>query len=51
VLNSDAEIYGGSGVGNMGRVQASEAPAQGQAASATITIPPLATVMLRFDSA
>jgi 1,4-alpha-glucan branching enzyme len=51
VLNTDAEGYGGSGAGNMGRVRANETPVQGQAASATITVPPLATVMLRLESA
>lgn len=41
VLNTDAEIYGGSGVGNPDPVETS---ADGQ--SLTITIPPLATILL-----
>jgi 1,4-alpha-glucan branching enzyme len=39
VLNSDATIYGGSGVGNMGRVMA-------QGGGATLTLPPLGAIML-----
>ena len=41
VLNSDAEIYGGSGKGNMGQVIAEHGAAH-------IVLPPLATVMLQF---
>jgi 1,4-alpha-glucan branching enzyme len=41
VLNSDAEIYGGSGKGNMGQVIA-------QHGAAHVVLPPLATVMLQF---
>jgi len=47
VLNTDAEAYSGSGVGNMGAVQADEGERHGQPASATITLPPLATLWLR----
>ncbi|MFS8049957.1 1,4-alpha-glucan branching protein GlgB [Rhizobium sp. BR 314] len=43
VLNTDADIYGGSGKGNGGRVQAVSA---GGGIQATITLPPLATIML-----
>lgn len=42
VLNSDAEIYGGSGKGNMGQVVAEHGAAH-------IVLPPLATVMLQFQ--
>jgi len=44
VLNTDAEGYSGSGVGNLGRVSADGEPWHGQPASTTLTIPPLATV-------
>jgi 1,4-alpha-glucan branching enzyme len=44
VLNSDAEVYGGSGVGNWGGVEAVEEPWHGQPYSATIAAPPLGTV-------
>ncbi|REE05127.1 1,4-alpha-glucan branching protein GlgB [Citricoccus muralis] len=47
VLNTDAESYGGSGLGNDGRIEASDEAWQGQPASAVITAPPLATVYLR----
>ncbi|GAA1122893.1 1,4-alpha-glucan branching protein GlgB [Citricoccus alkalitolerans] len=47
VLNTDAESYGGSGLGNGGRIEASDEAWQGQPASAVITAPPLATVYLR----
>jgi len=43
ILNTDADIYGGSGKGNGGRVQAVNA---GGGIQATITLPPLATIML-----
>ena len=44
VLNTDADIYGGSGVGNMGRVTAEATPWHGMAASAEVTLPPLGAV-------
>ncbi|CAN5870261.1 1,4-alpha-glucan branching protein GlgB [soil metagenome] len=44
VLNTDAEPYGGSGVGNLGAVSADGPPAHGQPTSATVTLPPLAVV-------
>ena len=46
ILNSDAPCYGGSGVGNLGRVLAAAAPLAGQPASATVTVPPLGTLLL-----
>ncbi|UWU20284.1 1,4-alpha-glucan branching protein GlgB [Rhizobium sp. CB3060] len=47
ILNTDADIYGGSGKGNGGRVQAVSA---GGGIQATITLPPLATIMLEPES-
>lgn len=44
ILNTDAEIYGGSGKGNGGRVEA-VVNIDG-ASGAVITLPPLATIML-----
>ena len=44
VLNTDAEAYGGSGVGNYGSVTAEAAPYHGMPASAEITLPPLGGV-------
>jgi len=46
VLNSDAAVYGGSGVGNLGRVQAGPDAVAGWPAGARLTVPPLATVIL-----
>jgi 1,4-alpha-glucan branching enzyme len=53
VLNTDATLYGGSGVGNLGVVTAEVAPdlearaPGGSAAYAVLTLPPLATLWLR----
>jgi len=49
ILNSDAEIYGGSGKGNLGAVEAVPVPAHGFPASATMVLPPLSTVFFEFD--
>jgi 1,4-alpha-glucan branching enzyme len=44
VLNTDAEVYTGSGVGNLGGVTAGGDSCHGQPASAVVRVPPLATV-------
>ncbi|MDB5899041.1 MAG: 1,4-alpha-glucan branching enzyme [Ramlibacter sp.] len=46
ILNSDAAFYGGSGVGNLGRVQATTQALGGWPASALVSVPPLGTVVL-----
>ena len=46
IMNTDATDYGGSGKGNGGAVEAR--PAEGGAVSATMLLPPLATIMLEF---
>ncbi|HKC61328.1 MAG TPA: 1,4-alpha-glucan branching protein GlgB [Myxococcales bacterium] len=46
VLNTDAAEYGGSGLGNHGRVRAEAVPHDGQPASAEMTLPPLGVVWL-----
>jgi 1,4-alpha-glucan branching enzyme len=46
VVNTDAQVYGGSGVGNLGAVQAVAEPWHGRPNSARITIPPLAVLWL-----
>ena len=48
VLNTDAEVYGGSGVGNLGAVEARPEPWHGQPASATLRVPPLGALWLRY---
>ncbi len=50
VLNTDADVYAGSGVGNLGEVRAAEGSHHGQPASASVTVPPLATLWLRPTS-
>jgi Alpha amylase, C-terminal all-beta domain len=47
IVNTDAEVYGGSGVGNFGAVEAVEGEYSGRPASATLTLPPLAGLWLR----
>jgi len=47
VLNSDAAIYGGSGVGNYGGRDADDVPAHGRPHSLWLTLPPLGAVFLR----
>jgi len=49
VLNSDAAAYGGSGLGNMGEIQAEAVPSHGKPASAKVLLPPLATLYFLFD--
>jgi 1,4-alpha-glucan branching enzyme len=44
VLNSDASLYGGSGQGNFGGVEAAPLPLHGRPYSLTVTLPPLAIV-------
>jgi 1,4-alpha-glucan branching enzyme len=46
VLNTDAESYGGSGVGNMGRVTAQTEPWHGMPASAVLQLPPSGVLFL-----
>ena len=47
VLNSDASLYGGSGLGNLGGVDASPISAHGRPYSLIVTIPPLSTVIFK----
>jgi 1,4-alpha-glucan branching enzyme len=49
VINTDAPDYGGSGVGNLGAVQAVPEPWHGQPASAILTLPPLGVLWLTPD--
>jgi 1,4-alpha-glucan branching enzyme len=47
LFNSDAELYGGSGVGNAGGVEASPVGAHGRPYALHLTLPPLGAVFLR----
>jgi len=45
-LNTDAVDFGGSGMGNAGGVEAAPVPAHGRPLSLTLTLPPLAALVL-----
>ncbi|PWC03965.1 1,4-alpha-glucan branching protein GlgB [Agromyces badenianii] len=49
LLNSDAAEFGGSGVGNLGGVEASDTPWGGRPASASFALPPLGAVWFTLD--
>ena len=49
ILNTDAEPYGGSGMGNLGMIATDEVASHGRPFSARVTLPPLATVWFRLD--
>jgi 1,4-alpha-glucan branching enzyme len=51
VVNTDAEVYGGSGVGNLGRVEATDEPMHGQPASGVVQIPPAGVLWLVHEDA
>jgi 1,4-alpha-glucan branching enzyme len=46
VLNSDATVYNGSGIGNLGTVEAEEKPWHGRPASTRLVLPPMSAVWL-----
>jgi 1,4-alpha-glucan branching enzyme len=50
VINTDAETYYGSGVGNFGGVDATDTPWHGLPYSTSMSLPPLATVWLRHEA-
>ncbi len=47
VLNSDAPLYGGSGMGNLGGVEATPVSRHGHSHSVTLTLPPLGALFLK----
>ena len=49
VMNTDAADYGGSGLGNLGGVEASSDPSHGLPASASLLLPPLATLYFQYE--
>ena len=49
VLNSDAPLYGGSGLGNYGGTDAVPMPYEEYSHSLTLTLPPLAAVFFKPD--
>jgi len=46
LLNSDAAVFGGSDIGNLGGVTAEDVPFHGRPASLRLTLPPLSAVWL-----
>ena len=47
LLNSDADVYGGSNIGNQGQVSAGTTPSHGYAWSLSLTVPPLGFLLLK----
>jgi 1,4-alpha-glucan branching enzyme len=47
ILNSDGRVYGGSGLGNFGGLEAEEIPHHGRPFSVSVTLPPLGIVIFR----
>jgi 1,4-alpha-glucan branching enzyme len=47
VLNGDAPLYGGSGQGNLGGVEANPLPVHGRSWSLSLVVPPLSTVVFK----
>jgi 1,4-alpha-glucan branching enzyme len=50
ILNTDAREYGGAGWGNLGGVESAPVGAHGRLESVNLTLPPLATLILRCDT-
>ncbi|MDR1979177.1 MAG: 1,4-alpha-glucan branching protein GlgB [Synergistaceae bacterium] len=50
VLNSDASVYGGSGMGNAGGMEAEAVPCHGQGWSLPLTLPPLSIVVFHLQT-
>jgi len=48
-LNSDSAYYGGSGQGNLGGIHAGQGPCHGRPYRLKLTLPPLATVYLKWE--
>nr|WP_193552291.1 1,4-alpha-glucan branching protein GlgB [Oleisolibacter albus] len=48
-LNTDAEIYGGSNVGNGGGLDSEDIPSHGRPNSLSLTLPPLGTLVLQRE--
>jgi len=49
ILNSDAPVYGGSGIGNAGGLEASPVPIHSRLHSLSLTIPPLGILFFRYE--
>ncbi|MGH3471852.1 MAG: 1,4-alpha-glucan branching protein GlgB [Nocardioidaceae bacterium] len=49
VINTDAQTYYGSGVGNLGTVESADEPWHGRPSSALVRLPPLGTIWLHLE--
>jgi 1,4-alpha-glucan branching enzyme len=49
ILNSDAEVYGGSGIGNYGGVESVPVPSHGRPHSLNLRLPPLGVLVLKHQ--
>ena len=49
LFNSDSGCYGGSNLGNMGRIKSSGKPAMGRSDSIVISLPPLAGIIFSLE--
>jgi 1,4-alpha-glucan branching enzyme len=49
IINTDAETYGGSNIGNLGGVQSEPVPWMGHQHSILINLPPLATLAFKLE--
>jgi 1,4-alpha-glucan branching enzyme len=50
IINTDARDYGGAGWGNLGGVESVPVGSHGRAESVTLTLPPLSTIVLRWEN-
>ena len=49
ILNGDSPDYGGSGLGNLGGLQAEPVPSHGRPHSLSLTLPPLAALFFKAE--
>ncbi len=49
IMNTDSALYGGSNMGNLGGVNSEPMPMHGRPHSVSLTLPPLAAVVLRAE--
>ncbi len=50
IINTDARDYGGAGWGNLGAVESVPVASHGRVESVSLTLPPLSTIVLRWES-
>ena len=50
LINTDAQVYGGSGWGNLGGVESVPVGSHGRVESVNLNLPPLSTLVLRWEA-